>query len=113
MNPTDCVGCPHREQCRVEGKRVARIKLSFTQVNRAKILQNFTEVEGEAIRRLRSRTEGVESLIKNRFDRHRMTFKGLPKIRQDFYCIGSAINFERYYDWALGSANNKENPLLT
>ena len=113
MNPADCAGCPHRAQCRVEGKRVARIKLSFTMVNRAKILQNFTEAEGEAIRRLRSGTEGVESLIKVRFNRKRMVFRGLPKIRQDFYCIGCAANFARCYAYAHGFVFNTDNPLLT
>ena len=112
MEPSACHNCPHKDTCRVEGKRVATIKLTAGQVHRAQILKGMTEEEGEAARKIRSRTEGVQSLIKNRFRRRRLRFKGLHKNRQDMFCVGAAMNFDRYYAWSKGFKFTKDNLFL-
>jgi hypothetical protein len=112
MDPEHCAGCPHRDACKVTGKRVASIRLSLATVNRAKMLDLFTEEKGEAARHLRNRTEGVQNLINNVYDRDRLLFKGLGKNMQDMDWIGSAINFRRFYAWSKGFVFNKSNPLL-
>ncbi len=113
MDPEQCNNCPHREACRVKGQRVASVRLTLNQINRAQILGSLSEEEGIAIRNLRSGTEGVQSLIKNVYNRGRMLFKSLIRNQMDMFCVVSAINFRRLFNWDNGSSKTRENPLLT
>ena len=113
MEPSGCEKCPHRDSCKVKGKKVASVSVAPKTVYRAMIQEQLGTEEYQPYQHLRNGVETIQSLLKNVYGFSRMRFKSLTMNEIDLSCAVAALNFRKYLGFLNGTGRYAENSLLS
>ena len=104
-----CSNCPHCDRCPgVFQKKTALIKFSDTALEKAKYAQHLGTEKYRTLSNKRNGIEGVNSVLRRKFNIDKMQDKGLVRKRQRLGIKMMAVNFGRLRNWkrALESSFN-------
>lgn len=107
-----CVSCPYQKQCKPKiYKRVAKLTVSKTESERAKIQRTMQSEEFKNYAKLRNGVETVPSNIRKNYHMDKMP-RGMKQGKFFFGCKIAALNFRKFFNFKKGLGSYAQNPVL-
>ena len=107
-----CANCPYQEQCKPKiYKRVAKIVISKTTQERAKIQRNMSSEEFKNYAKFRNGVETVPSNIRKNYHLEKMP-RGKQRGKFFFGSKIAALNFRKLFNYLKGLGNYAQNPVI-
>ena len=102
-----CQGCPDKEKCPIrEFKKKNKLTVSTKQIETARVRENRNTEEYKKLSRRRSGIEGINSLLRNKYNIDRRPTKGLAYLIVAFTTSILSINIKRITKLNKIASNN-------
>ena len=107
-----CEGCPYRDQCSAKlYKRTARVIVSKTSQERAKIQRSMSSERFRNYAKLRNGVETVPSNLRRNFHLEKLP-RGKQRGKFFFGSKIAALNFRKFFNYLKGVGRYAQNPVL-
>lgn len=108
-----CENCPHKKECKAKiYKRVAKIRVTAKQIDRARLQKEMQTDEFKNYGRLRNGVETIPSILKNEYHANKMPVRGYLRAKFFFGSKIAALNFRKLFRYRKGLGRYAKNPVL-